>query len=115
MPDHNLKLREAVYSTGLECSEEPMRKELQGASYAVWNKSMERTLYASGKPIIKLTRYVIEAYLVMGENAQARADAIKGALAEHGFLSVRQTSSSYDALINRRVVSVTATIREELL
>lgn len=105
---HNQRLRNAIYSTGLECSEEPMRKELQGQAYATWNKVTERKLHASGSPFAQVSRFLIEAYLLPNDSAQDVGESIKAALKAHGFRSVRQTAQAYDALINRRIIAFTA-------
>lgn len=114
MSDHNRRLRDAIYPTGLECSEEPMRKDMSNQAFATWRKTGERTLFSSGFPRTRYTRFLIEAYLQPADRAQEKAEALKDSLRAHGFEGVREINRAYDALLSRRVLTLAASLREEL-
>lgn len=113
MCDHNQKLRDALYPE-IECAEEPMRADLTQNNYAVWRKLGERSLFASGKAIRRITRFKIEAYLLDSENAQGMAELLIDKLKAAGFESVRESSRVWESLINRRVVHLMCSLREDV-
>ena len=108
---HNQILKDAIGPI-MECSEEPMLKQINNADYAVWRKQSERTLYASGKPFMLLTRYKIEAFLQPGADGQGVAGQVAQNLRKAGLESVRELSRPYDLDMGKRMLNFVATVRE---
>lgn len=110
-PRHNLILKAALGPL-MECSEEPMLKAVTNQDYAVWRKQGERTLYASGEPFFRLTRYKIDAYLLPAKDAQEMAGRIRAALKDTGLRGVRELTRAYDITAERRQLTFMASVPE---
>lgn len=109
---HNLLLKEAIGPL-MECCEEPMRKQLDNADYAVWRRNGERVICSSGRPFLVHTRYKIEAFLRPDTDGQEKAGQLKERLKAAGLRGVRELNRSYDLERNRRILNFLATVVEE--